>query len=151
MRGVFQYIAIVGFALVLPFTLGQSCSSTTVRGGGWIPSACDAKKATFGFQVDCDVATQIVSGSLNYNDHGCNVRLKAEAEWVAPSAVLGCVEAGTAGSYLGTYYTDPETGLEGMVQVAFNGDDVTIDVMGGPHDLYHNQGTIRGGNIGFEK
>jgi hypothetical protein len=130
--------AVAALALALPLCLGSSCTTTTVRGGGWIPStAGPPEKATFGFELDCDPETNEASGTLSYNDHGTGDQVFARATAIDASA---CEDGGTMGSYVG------ETPEGDLVFVHVAGDQVAIEVSSG----YANSGTLRGGHVSFE-
>ena len=152
MGTTFSRLAGASLLLLLPLCLGLTCQSTSVRGGGWIPSAGDpSKKATFAFSIDCEVDTNMVRGrgelkDLSWtNDDGD--RLKIFLDVI--SEVGFCIDGTNSGSYVGEYHD--ATKNAGFFLVDFEGDEVTVDLLSGPFGGYHNSGTLGGGSINFER
>jgi hypothetical protein len=61
--------------------------SSTMRGGGWIPSAFDeGARATFGFSLSCNPKTNKISGQFQYVDHGIDPNLAIHG-FISPFSV----------------------------------------------------------------
>ena len=109
----------------------------------------------------------LAKGQFDYNDHGAGVQFHLDivpmtslpADGSPPS---GCwvvqADGGNPFAVTGASFYGPYSSLAGNGQVFVNvtakgdqygspDDTIEISVRGGPYDLYHNSGTIQGGNI----
>jgi hypothetical protein len=76
----------VAVALIVAACLPTFVSST-MRGGGWIPSYFDENaRATFGFSLACNTKTNKISGQFQYVDHGIDPNLAIHG-FISPFSV----------------------------------------------------------------
>ena len=162
-----QLVGLASLTLVL-----TSCEQ--VSGGGWIVSAADpTKKATFGMALSCTDSSSgaVLNGNFEYHDmsftattpDGKQQKLGIHGVPVfAGSPIPGSTCSGLdsifpfAGTYLGTYTTQPAVGPGGafVVIVVDNGakgpskdDQIFVTLSGGLFSGYTNVGTLGGGNL----
>ena len=145
------------------FTAG--CYKAT--GGGWIPSARGADKASFGFTAMCRTVTQsdgpsaaLYDGQLEWQDgpvrfHGnvepfdfvilpgrCQDVRQMLAQRGGPMQFGGTYRPQTGGASGFFTVTVIDNGTPGA-----NGDFIQIELSGGQHAGYFNAGVLQGGNI----
>jgi hypothetical protein len=172
MIGRLRRVSYAGVLVALAIVVLAGCEHAT--GGGFIPSATDEGKATFGFSTNCDNTTlengelaAKVKGQLQYYDREADVKFHASLEPITlevPSDVtdacgfldeLAEQEFGEDSAVLLYRVQGGPNEAEGLVilqvvdngEPGINGDEVTITLIGGPYDGYTNSGTIEGGNI----
>ncbi len=133
-------------------------------GGGWIPSAPGADKATFGFSAPCKTTKQngltvalLYDGQLEWKDGVVGFHAVIDPlPIVGPKCeTIRQFTSGQAVTFSGTYTPQP-AGAPGTFSAVvidngepgtISGDYIEIHLMGGQYAGYVNFGTIQGGNI----
>lgn len=142
-------VVVVGVLLATTGCLSKA------SGGGWMLSANDEDRATFGFHFDGPRDT----ARGTYHDHGTGVRFRFDGvvDWDRDSVAPGLECLGFEGTYTSLDKTHPGSGTV-QVDACDQGepgaidDDLAIFVFDGPYAGYRNgaivlSGGISGGNI----
>jgi hypothetical protein len=152
MRRILMLLAMVA--------VGMLVAGCNASGGGYIPSATDEGKATFGFRGKCENNEDgfgVFKGQLQYNDREADVKFHAVlGASLAPNSCESVESDPIRDQFDGRYRVSggPKE-AEGTVTLlvedngepGINGDEVTIVLVGGRYDGYFNEGTVEGGNI----
>jgi hypothetical protein len=141
---------VIGLATALAALVLSGC---TLTGGGWMFSAASGR-ATFGFNITCDGS--YLTGNWVYHDKAAGV----DVTGTIPSETFPCSNGGPTGGLfeIETPYRAQhcKTDCEGTAFIAAyddgtgkppKGDELSIELDGGPYDGYENEGDVQGGNL----
>ncbi len=146
--------------LAVPMLLLATGCYEKLNGGGWMLSANEEDRATFGihFEVEDPMDPTTAHARGTYHDRGYGVRLKFK-EVVGTAGGPG-PEEGDCAFFQATYKSQdkrqPGSGTASVTacdngEPGVNGDTLDIFVSDGPYAGYENTGLILGGNFqGFQ-
>jgi len=157
-------LRIVGVLIAGSLLVLTGCGNSGT-GGGWHYSDSnyttnETKRATFGFQWQCDPNTDTYRGQMNFTDRGAKVEgyVVSFHAFVQPSQeAIECDTSVSFGVYAGEYQPIPRnlSGDGGDILLAFqdggqpgSGDDILCLMLdGGAFDGYTSCSSLAGGNI----